>query len=764
MSDDMERNLGLLEVIAISMGSMIGSGIFILPGVAFLEIGTASVVLAFLIGGILTIPTALSAAELSTAIPESGGSYLYIQRGMGPLLGSIAGIGNWLVLNFKTALALIGGIPYLIYIIPAVDEIDLLGLEPIVLLSILLTILFTVVNAVSAESAGKAQNYIVGLMMLALAMLLIGSAPSLTTSNPAEVFNIAGDGSDTGGAGAFIATISLVFISYAGVIKVTSVAEEIENPGKNIPRGIIISLAVTTFIYVAVTYVTVFTLDIQMLASEVPIAEGGLSESGEGAIIALVAEETIGRIGAIIVVVSALLALASTANSGILSASRYPFSMARDNLAPAIFEKLSARSAVPVYSVLLTGVLVIIMVTFFPVQSVAQFGGAFQVIVFILVNIALIGFREGSSDYAPDYMCPMYPYMQYFGILGGILVLSKIGLIALAGSVVIVLLSAVYYYGYVRSINSFEGTVKEDIREDIQEELSEDTKVLLESEGTYNVLVALKEDYSEQLRESMIQVAQTFDARNHEVRIDIVKFRSSMKTTLGESRPVIDRSEPDWIDSYDNINYTVVDYNDTKEAIVDYATYNGIDIMLHNFEESDSRFSVVNDELEWIIENVPCETLLMRDELRKSMDKVTIVSDEMFYIPSKILLADSICEVYDAELEIIDVVDENTADSVIDSVEEYHKEMKEATLCECTTWIVESDEGVDSLDIEYSDTDLVITELDISTIRKRISASRVLESVRSSKKPFILVYSEYNLQYNTIQRRILMKYIFQGFN
>lgn len=750
----MERNLGILEVIAISMGSMIGSGIFILPGVAFLEVGTPAVVLAFLIGGILTIPTALSAAELSTAIPESGGSYIYIQRGMGPLLGSIAGIGNWLVLNFKTALALIGGIPYLIYIVPAIEEINLFGLEPIVVFSIGLTVLFTVINAISAESAGKAQNYIVGLMMIALAMLLIGSTPSLTSSSPSEVFYL--------GSGGFLATISLVFISYAGVIKVTSVAEEIKSPEKNIPRGIIISLVVTTFIYVAVTYVTVFTLDIQYLAQEVPISAGGLSESGEGAIIALVAEETIGRIGALIVVVSALLALASTANSGILSASRYPFSMARDNLAPEIFERLSARSAVPVYSVLATGGIVIIMVTFFPVQSVAQFGGAFQVIVFILVNISLIGFREGASDYSPDYMCPLYPYMQYFGVLGGILVLSKIGLIALAGSVVIVILSAVYYYGYVQRINTKEGQVKEDIREDMQEELFEDTKNMVESDKTFNILVALRDDYPDSTRESMIDIAKTLDSRDHSVRIDIVKFQSSMKTTLGESRPTIDRSEPEWADKYDNINYTLVDYDNTKKALVDYSTYNGIDIIMHSFEPSDKRFSVVSDDLEWIIENAPCETVLLNEDIASDIDKLTVIREGIFYAPSKILLADSICNFYDAELELIDVVDKNTPDSVLDSIEKYNREIKNLTGIEFNSWIVQSDKGVESLDIEYSDTDLILTQLDISTVRKRISAGRVLKSVQSSDKKFLLLYSEYNLRYNTIYRRILMQYIFRG--
>jgi amino acid transporter len=121
--EQLDRSLGLPATIAISMGSMIGSGIFILPGVAYIEAGrTPSVVLAFLLGGILTVPAALSAAELATAIPESGGSYTYIQRGMGPVIGTVAGVGNWMVLNFKTALALIGGLPYLVFLFPRIDN------------------------------------------------------------------------------------------------------------------------------------------------------------------------------------------------------------------------------------------------------------------------------------------------------------------------------------------------------------------------------------------------------------------------------------------------------------------------------------------------------------------------------------------------------------------------------------------------------------------------------------------------------------------
>ncbi|WP_290816454.1 APC family permease, partial [Halovivax sp.] len=141
MTTDLQRDLGLPATTAIAIGAMVGSGIFILPGIAYAEVGPA-VVVAYLVAGLLVLPAALSASEMATAMPEDGGSYVYVERGMGPLLGTIAGIGNWFMLSFKGALALIGGVPYLVYVAPELAAYIL----PIALG---LAVLFTILNVVS---------------------------------------------------------------------------------------------------------------------------------------------------------------------------------------------------------------------------------------------------------------------------------------------------------------------------------------------------------------------------------------------------------------------------------------------------------------------------------------------------------------------------------------------------------------------------------------------------------------------------------------
>ena len=121
-SRSLTRSLGLYAVLTISIGAMIGSGIFVLPGLAF-KIAGPSVVLAFFLAGLVVLPAALSQSEMATAMPMAGGTYLYIDRAMGPLMGTIAGFGVWFSLVFKASFALVGLSAYLEFFVAHPERI-----------------------------------------------------------------------------------------------------------------------------------------------------------------------------------------------------------------------------------------------------------------------------------------------------------------------------------------------------------------------------------------------------------------------------------------------------------------------------------------------------------------------------------------------------------------------------------------------------------------------------------------------------------------
>ncbi len=434
----LERGLGLTSIVAISMGAMIGSGIFILPGIAMAEAGPA-VILSFIIAGLLVLPAAVSIAELGTAMPEAGGDYVFIERGLGPGAGTIAGLGTWLMLMFKGALALVGGMFYLTAIIsvPSIEAV-----------AIIIGTILIAVNVFGVKQTGGLQVVMVVVMVLILGLFVSFSLTNVENTHFSPFFD--------GGAGGLISATVMVLISYGGVTKVAAVAEEIDNPGRNLPLGLLLSLIVTTALYGLIVYVLVGLVDGDTLAgSNVPMVDA--------------VEPYSGMIGIVLIVLAAMLALISTANAGILTASRYPFALSRDKLIPEFFASVSKRFHTPVVAILITGGAMLLIILLLPVEEIAKTAGAFQIVVYILVNIALIAFRTKKPLwYNPEFKSPLYPWMQLFGIVSGIALLSQMDTLPLVGGVGIIVLGIVWFFVYGRKRVERESIIAKAIAEKME--------------------------------------------------------------------------------------------------------------------------------------------------------------------------------------------------------------------------------------------------------------------------------------------------------
>ena len=445
MPEELERDLGLVNVVAISMGAMIGSGIFILPGLAMAEAGPA-VILAFVFAGILVLPAALSIAELGTAMPEAGGDYVFIERGMGPGAGTIAGLGTWLMLMFKGALALVGG---MLYLGPVLAFFGLtVTTTQIQVIAVGIGILLVGVNTIGVKQTGGLQNVLVIVMLV----ILGGFVASTGT-------HVAGDSYQNffaeGAVGLFAAT-AMVLISYGGVTKVAAVAEEIERPGRNLPLGLLLSLVLTTMLYALIVAVLVGTVDAATLAgSETPMVDG--------------VDPFFGFIGIVAIVIAALFALISTANAGLLTASRYPFALSRDNLFPELFARINPRFRTPVVAILTTGTAMILIILTLPVEEIAKTAGAFQIIVYILVCLALIAFRQRSPAwYDPAFRAPLYPWVQVFGVVGGLFIMTQMDTLPIVGGVGFVILGLAWYWVYGRPRTDRVGIAGEALIETVE--------------------------------------------------------------------------------------------------------------------------------------------------------------------------------------------------------------------------------------------------------------------------------------------------------
>lgn len=430
----LKRRLGLYAVFTVSIGAMIGSGIFVLPGLAF-EVGGPGVILAYLVAGVIVFPAALAQSEMATAMPRAGGAYLYIDMAMGPLMGTIAGLGVWLSLVFKSAFALDGLGLYL----GLFTDIEVLSLGLAIGLGLV------VVNLIGIKESGRVQAILVSIVLVLL-LIFVGGGATVVESDFYHPFFV-------DGLGGLLATAALVFVSYAGVTKVASLAEEASNPARTLPVAIISSLLIMMFVYPAVTYVMVGVTPAELLAGDLTPLATASEQIFPGWMVTLVA-------------VVGVLALASMANAGLLASSRYPFAMARRRLAPSAFTRVGKRSGTPTLAVVVTGALILGLVSFLPVFELAKLASAFQALVLGMICIAQIAFRSSKLWwYRPKFHAPGYPVVPIFGVVACLVLISQLGLDAIVGAVAIIVVGLGWYLIYGRSRAIKESAFRESVRQ-----------------------------------------------------------------------------------------------------------------------------------------------------------------------------------------------------------------------------------------------------------------------------------------------------------
>lgn len=424
----LKKELGLFDVYAICTGAMFSSGFFLLPGLAAAQTGP-SVALAYLIAGLFMLPAMFSMAELSTAMPRAGGDYYFLDRAMGPLVGTVGGTGTYLALTLKSAFALIGMGAYLALFIN-------LNVQ---LVAVALTIAFMLLNIFGAKETTGLQRVLVTTLVSVMAVYIAGGVFNflqMDTSQTLAQFSPF----FTDGIAGLLGTVGFVFVSYAGLTKIASVSEEVKNPGRNIPLGMILSIVSTTIIYVVgvIVMITVLPLD-TFQASLTPVADAASVAMGW----------LPGDLGLFLVVISAVAAFASTGNAGILAASRYPLAMGRDHLLPKAFASINSRTNTPVFSIIFTAGLMIFAILLLDEATIAKVASTFQLLIFMLVNFAVIVMRESKIEfYDPIYRTPLYPYMQVAGIGASIFLLTYIGVDALALTLVVIGLTLLWFYVY----------------------------------------------------------------------------------------------------------------------------------------------------------------------------------------------------------------------------------------------------------------------------------------------------------------------------
>nr|WP_157525860.1 APC family permease [Halorientalis sp. IM1011] len=432
---ELERTLSLSGALSIGIGTMIGAGIFVFPGIAAGEAGPAAA-LSFGIGAVVALLVAIPTAELATAMPRSGGGYYFISRGLGTLAGTVVGISLWLGLVFASAFYLVG---FGSYVAAVLSEVGVaIGFDPVIASGLAFGVFLTALSMTGTENAAKLQNGVVGLLLVILTLFLsYGGLDALGVFGRAST----PEAFAPFGPLPIFTTAALVFTSYLGFAQVATVAGEIEDPGRNLPLAMVGSVVIVGVFYVVTVFVATSAFGSETLAG-----------FGETAMVE-VARSFLGVPGAVAILIAGLLATVSSANASILSSSRAIFALSRDALFPRRAGVVNLRYGTPHVALLLAGVPVVVLVASGEVQLLAEVASFLHLVMYGLMCVALLALRRDEPAwYDPDFRVPGYPFVPILGALASFALMLLMQPLSQIVGLGLMAVAAGWYYYYAADV------------------------------------------------------------------------------------------------------------------------------------------------------------------------------------------------------------------------------------------------------------------------------------------------------------------------
>jgi amino acid transporter/mannitol/fructose-specific phosphotransferase system IIA component (Ntr-type) len=421
----MHRKLGFWDVFSIAAGAMISSGLFVLPGIAFSEIGPA-IVLSYALAAVFVIPALLCQAELASAVPRAGATYVFIERSLGSFAGVFAGLASWFSIALKSAFALIGIGAFARLIWPQTPQ---WGIQVV---AAGFCLVFATINCLTVKGAGRLQVIMVAVLLAVLVVFVAGGKASgqMEATRFSDFYRA--------GPLAVLAAAGTVFVSFGGLTATADVAGEVRNPGKVLPAGMFTALVVVGLLYVLVVFITVAVTDPGTLS-------GSLTPLSDAAGV------TLGATGKVLLALAAILAFVTTANGGMMEASRSPVAMSRDGLLPGVLQATSRRFATPYASVLMTAGLMILVIVGLSIENLVKVASTMLLVLYVLICLAVVIMRTSRiQNYRPTFRAPLVPYLPVAGAIVYVFLIADMGWVPLGTAGLFALAGGLWWLLYVR--------------------------------------------------------------------------------------------------------------------------------------------------------------------------------------------------------------------------------------------------------------------------------------------------------------------------
>jgi len=377
VTDTEPKKLNLSEIVAIGVGGMVGGGIFSVLGLSASIAGHASFI-SFLFGGIIALLTGFSYAYLGLKYRSEGGSFTYLEKAFSNQ--NVAAIGGWLLI-----VGYLGTLSLYAYTFGAYggSMIASAGTKEFIIwqhiLATFVILVFMGINLRGAKVTGTTELIIVAIKVAILAFFSLIALTSIKRELVFPIFN-------TGFTNVVIAS-ALIFVAYEGFELIPNAINEIEEPDKNLKRGIIYSIIITATIYMAVAFVAVGNL-----------TPAQINQYKEYAL-AVAAETKLHQFGFTLIVIAALFSTSSAINATLFGTARLMYDMATERDLPKSFALKDRRKGVPFVSLLVIGFLSILFVNLSDLSEIASFASVTFLVIFSMINLSAIKLRKEIGIY-----------------------------------------------------------------------------------------------------------------------------------------------------------------------------------------------------------------------------------------------------------------------------------------------------------------------------------------------------------------------------
>ncbi|MFC7046435.1 amino acid permease [Halobacteriaceae archaeon GCM10025711] len=453
---ELDRDIGIVGAIALGVGTMIAAGIFVLSGLAVSNVGAMAIV-AFVIAAIVASFTAFAYAEFASIYPESGGGYAYVANTFDSNLTYIVGWSMILGYPASAAFYLASFSDWFDRFIVPLFSTGLQDALPFWLSGLVILGLLVALNLKGTEESGQFQILVTAMKVILIVVFLYGGLQAFDATTIQQ--SVAENLTKYRQIGL---TSALVFITFFGFEAIATNAEEIEDPGRNVPRAIFISMGFVTIVYALVVLVVTLAINnpdyLELLISVVDGvtnaagAEEFITENGELAM-GYAASFYLGDVGFYVIIVGALFSMLSAANATVLAGSRVKLAMSRRDHLPSRFQQLHPSFNTPYWSVLLTGGLITFFIFFFTVlpevvfgtttihtdllsfhmgiEAIAHFADFMLLTGLIVVNIAIVRSRQKYPDIDRGFEVPAVPFVPAVALLANLVLIANVDRAAL---------------------------------------------------------------------------------------------------------------------------------------------------------------------------------------------------------------------------------------------------------------------------------------------------------------------------------------------